>query len=213
MSEKKDNSSKQVLLSVLGVAILVVAVVGVSFAAFTFVGTGQKENTVSTGAITMTYSENSDGITLTDAMPMTDDAGKALIDTKNEAGEYTTKNTFRFSVGATVTGNTSIAYEIAAIKKEIADNALGNNDVKLYLASVAGETETQVKAPSHYTPIAAATEVGTPEGAMILAEGTITSTQTTNYVLKMWLDKDYQIVNGAPSKSFTVTLNVYGKAA
>lgn len=213
MSEKKDNSSKQVLLSVLGVAILVVAVVGVSFAAFTFVGTGTKENTVSTGAITMTYSENSDGITLTDAMPMTDEAGKALVDTKNESGEYTTKNTFRFSVGATVTGTTSIAYEIAAIKKEIAENALENNDVKLYLASVAGETETAVKEPAHYTPIDTATEVGTPEGAMILASGTITSTQTTNYVLKMWLDKDYQIVNGAPSKSFTVTLNVYGKAA
>ncbi len=213
MSERKDNSSKQVLLSVLGVAILVVAVVGVSFAAFTFVGTGTKENTVSTGAITMTYSENSDGITLTDAMPMTDEAGKALVDTKNEAGEYTTKNTFRFSVGATVTGTTSIAYEIAAIKKEIAENALGNNDVKLYLASVAGETETAVKEPTHYTPIADATEVGTPAGAMILTSGTITSTQTTNYVLKMWLDKDYQIVNGEPSKSFTVTLNVYGKAA
>ena len=32
----KDNNSKQVLLSVLGVAILVVAVVGVSFAAFSY---------------------------------------------------------------------------------------------------------------------------------------------------------------------------------
>ena len=32
----KENNSKQVLLSVLGVAILVVAVVGVSFAAFSY---------------------------------------------------------------------------------------------------------------------------------------------------------------------------------
>ena len=54
---KEDNNSKQVLLSVLGVAILVVAVVGVSFAAFTFSQTGQKVNTISTGTITMSYSE------------------------------------------------------------------------------------------------------------------------------------------------------------
>ena len=53
----RDNSSKQILLSVLGVAILVVAVVGVSFAAFTFTGTGTKENRITTGTISMTYSE------------------------------------------------------------------------------------------------------------------------------------------------------------
>ena len=38
----KDNNSKQVLLSVLGVAILVVAVVGVSFAAFSYSQAGEK---------------------------------------------------------------------------------------------------------------------------------------------------------------------------
>ena len=37
-----NNSSKQILLSVLGVAILVVAVVGISFAAFSYSKTGGK---------------------------------------------------------------------------------------------------------------------------------------------------------------------------
>ena len=74
----KDNNSKQVLLSVLGVAILVVAVVGVSFAAFTFSQTGNVENTITTGTISMTYTEPENGINLTNAMPMTDDSGKVL---------------------------------------------------------------------------------------------------------------------------------------
>ena len=65
----KDNSSKQILLSVLWVAILVVAVVGVSFAAFTFTGTGTKENRISTGTISMTYSEDTNGIFITNALP------------------------------------------------------------------------------------------------------------------------------------------------
>ena len=46
----QSNSSKQVLLSVIGVAILVVAVVGVSFAFFNYTRTGQ-QNTVRTGQI------------------------------------------------------------------------------------------------------------------------------------------------------------------
>ena len=41
-----NNSSKQILLSVLGVAILVVAVVGISFAAFSYSKTGTVENTI-----------------------------------------------------------------------------------------------------------------------------------------------------------------------
>ena len=45
-----SNSSKQILLSVIGVAILVVAVVGVSFAFFNYTRTGA-ENTVRTGTI------------------------------------------------------------------------------------------------------------------------------------------------------------------
>ena len=46
----QSNSSKQVLLSVIGVAILVVAVVGVSFAFFNYTRTGPA-NTVGTGEI------------------------------------------------------------------------------------------------------------------------------------------------------------------
>ena len=46
----QSNSSKQVLLSVIGVAILVVAVVGVSFAFFNYTRTGNP-NTVRTGTI------------------------------------------------------------------------------------------------------------------------------------------------------------------
>ena len=51
----QSNNSKQVLLSVIGVAILVVAVVGVSFAFFNYTRTGG-ENTVRTGQINFTSS-------------------------------------------------------------------------------------------------------------------------------------------------------------
>lgn len=64
-----DNSkqSKQVLLSVIGVAILVVAVVGVSFAFFNYTRTGA-QNTVSTGYIKFN-SEQTGAMAITNAFP------------------------------------------------------------------------------------------------------------------------------------------------
>lgn len=53
----QSNSSKQVLLSVIGVAILVVAVVGVSFAFFNYTRSGQV-NTVETGKIYFNSEQN-----------------------------------------------------------------------------------------------------------------------------------------------------------
>ena len=92
----KDNNSKQVLLSVLGVAILVVAVVGVSFAAFSYSKTGEKVNTITTGTITMSYTDVTNGINIQNAMPMSDEQGKTLT------GE---NNVFDFNVSATISGS------------------------------------------------------------------------------------------------------------
>ncbi len=202
MEKENKSSSKQILLSVLAIAILIVAVVGVSFAAFTFVGEGTRENTISTGTISMTYNEETDGISITNAMPMDDVAGVAQ--TADEA-------VFEFTVGATISGNATIAYEISAIKKNVGPTTLEDDEVKLYLATVASSIETQVMAPSNFTPIAVATATGTPVGGMILTSGNFTATQSTDYVLKMWIDENY--VTGGSAETFTVTVNVYGKAA
>lgn len=56
-----NNSSKQILLSVIGVAILVIAVVGVSFAFFSYVG-DETTNTVDTG--TILFGTSSQNVTL-----------------------------------------------------------------------------------------------------------------------------------------------------
>ena len=64
-----NNSSKQVLLSVIGVAILVVAVVGVSFAFFSYVYNGDTANEINTGTIVFTASD--DTFALTNVFPTT----------------------------------------------------------------------------------------------------------------------------------------------
>ena len=52
------NNKRQLLLSIGLVLILVLMIVGISYAAFQFTGTGKKENTITTGAITMKYEES-----------------------------------------------------------------------------------------------------------------------------------------------------------
>ncbi len=160
----KENNSKQVLLSVLGVAILVVAVVGVSFAAFSYSKKGEKVNTITTGTITMSYSETTNGINLTNALPMSDGVGKAL----SEEEQY-----FDFTVSANITGTTTINYAITASKEE--ESTLPDTAVKVYLTDMDGTADTQILAPtkvSGLTPTTGSEPSGTPSGQFILHTGT-----------------------------------------
>lgn len=212
-----NNSSKQVLLSVLGVAILVVAVVGVSFAAFTWSSTDTTENKLATGTITMTYTANTNGINITNAMPTTDDAGIALKDTTDGANNQT----FKFTVGATISGNTTINYDIGLAKNTITENALTDSDVHMYLASVAGDVETAVKTASTvdakgvftFAQNGAESTNGVPATSMTIATGSFTATGTQQYILKMWLNENYQFNSGDAVKTYSVTVNAYAKAA
>ena len=69
----EKNDSKEILFSILGIFILVILVIGISFAAFSFSQTGEKTNTITTGTISMTYSEQDNGINLVNALPITDE--------------------------------------------------------------------------------------------------------------------------------------------
>lgn len=206
-----NNSSKQILLSVLGVAILVVAVVGISFAAFSYSKTGEVSNTITTGTITMTYTEPTNGISLTDALPITDDAGKAL---KGDG------KTFDFTVGATVAGTTTINYAITAVKDATSD--LPDTGVKVYLTSTSGETETAVLGPklvSQLDKTVAKNDAGAPAAQYVLKTGTYTATGTDNYRLRMWVDSNYGQQTGnanttefAAQHKYILKVNVYGAA-
>ena len=215
----KDNNSKQVLLSVLGVAILVVAVVGVSFAAFTFSQTGKVVNQITTGTISMSYSEPENGITLTNAMPTDDTTGKAL----SGAG-----NTFDFTVSATISGSgkTTINYAITAVTEP--DTLLTDEYVKVYLTNSSDTATTNftggAKKVSALTKTSSDAS-GAPDGQFILDSGTFDANRTDQYKLRMWVSDDYPIdqqnvdpdgegEQEAPGgQTYTLRVNVYGAAA
>ena len=199
------DKKKQLLLSIGLVLMLVLMIVGISYAAFKFVGAGKKLNTITTGAITMEYEESTNTISMTGALPTTDATGKVRL----TAGEY-----FDFTIKSNIQGNANINWEIAAedITASSAKKMDGKN-IKLYLTKLDSTgAETQVMAPKVYNATTSAnTKTGRPSGVMSLATGTMSASETTNYRLRMYVDEDYNPQGDGGGLSFSVKINAYGK--
>ena len=199
------DKKRQLLLSIGLVLILVLMIVGISYAAFKFTGEGKKPNTITTGAITMEYTESTNTISMTGALPTTDATGKVRL----TAGEY-----FDFTIKSNIQGNANINWEIAAedITPSSAKKMDGKN-IKLYLTKLDSTgAETQVMAPKVYSASTSAnTKTGRPSGVMSLATGTMSASETTNYRLRMYVDEDYNPQGDGGGLSFSVKINAYGK--
>ena len=198
------EKKKQLLLSIGLVLILVLMIVGISYAAFKFVGEGKKLNTITTGAITMEYEESTNTISMTGALPTTDATGKVRL----TAGEY-----FDFTIKSNIQGNANINWEIAAEDITASSKKIDGKNIKLYLTKLDSTgAETQVMAPKVYNASTSAnTKTGRPSGVMSLATGTMSTSETTNYRLRMYVDEDYNPQGDGGGLSFSVKINAYGK--
>ena len=199
------EEKKRLLLSIGLVLILVLMIVGISYATFKFTGLGKRENTITTGAITMEYTESTNTISMTGALPTTDATGKVRL----TAGEY-----FDFTIKSSIQGNANINWEIAA--EDITASSVKKMDgknIKLYLTKLdSAGAETQVMAPKVYNASTSAnTKTGRPSGVMSLATGTMSASETTNYRLRMYVDEDYNPQGDGGGLSFSVKINAYGK--
>ena len=200
------NNKKQLLLSIGLVLVLVLMIVGISYAAFKFTGLGKKENTITTGAITMKYTESTNTISMNNALPTTDATGK----TRKNTGEY-----FDFTVKSSIAGNTDINYEIAA--KEETGNTFSGSNIKYYLTTVdsAGK-ETEVMAPrTYYEEPSGNVYTGRPSDMMSLFVGNLNQQgdTTINYRLRLWVDENYNPQNDNGGLTYKVRVNVYGQTS
>ncbi len=198
------NNKKQLLLSIGLVLVLVLMIVGISYAAFKFVGLGTKPNTITTGAITMEYTESTNTISMNNALPTTDATGKVRL----TAGEY-----FDFTLSGTIKGSENINWEIAAEDVTTATKKIDGKYIKLYLTSLdENNNETEVMAPTVYT--AESTEntyTGRPTNMMSLAKGTTSTSFSTKYRLRMYVDESYNPQGDGGNLAFSIKINAYGK--
>lgn len=191
----ENNNSKQAVLSIVGIAILVIAVVGVSFAFFTYSRTGSENNIITTGSITFELKPGGDDgkthptITGQDSFPKDKDTGKT--DPKNETD---------FNVSGTLPdGASDVKYVVYAIKGEKPEaevpsgaeewEELPEDAIMMWLevdkatgGTVNNSYETEAVAQKF-------ADIGGGVMGFKLAEGTITAGQEIShkYKLHMWI--------------------------
>ena len=186
--------------------LLLVFLIGISYATFVYSGIGQKTNAITTGAISMTYTESTNSIALSNALPTTDATGKK----RKNTGEY-----FDFTVKSSIKGNTDINYEIAA--KEENGNTFSGKNIKYYLTKVNSDgTETEVMAPrTYYEEPSGNVYTGRPSDMMSLFVGNLNQEgdTTINYRLRLWVDENYNPQNDNGGLTYKVKVNVYGQTS
>lgn len=201
----ENSLSRQILLSILGIAILIVAVVGVSYAVFTSTISGEKINTLSSGTISMSYVEATNGISMVNAMPISDSEGKKL------SGD---NNTFDFVVSTTIAGKTTVNYEIVAEKIISDKEMLNDNDVRIYLERQVGDSYVPVLSGDVLSFVSNEEETDDLAPKMTLYRGSFTNESSKKsefserFRLRMWLSEE-AIIDDI-SRSFQIRINVNG---
>ena len=195
------NTKKEIIIIGL-MLLLVIALIGVSYAAFRFMGEGTKLNTITTGSITMSYTESDNTIILTGALPTTDETGKKRLN----PGEY-----FDFTVSSTIVGDVNINYEISA--KEVGEGTIDGKYIKLYLTRIRDDgTEEELMAPEVYNEEASSNDyTGRPANEMSLYTSSMNSSESNTYRLRMYVDESYNPQDDGGGLTFSVQVNVYGK--
>ena len=192
MFKKKEN-----IIIIVVLVVMVIAIIGVSYAAFNFSGLGSKVNSITTGSITMTYTETDNVINLEGALPTTDKTGKSLSD-------Y-----FEFTVSSNIVGDVNINYDISA-KKE--SGTLDNQYIKLYLTRVTASGEEELMTPETYNEETSSNSyTGRPANEMSLYTSSMNSSESNTYRLRMYVDESYNPQGDGGGKTFSVRVNVYGQ--
>ena len=182
---------KQNIIMGISFVLLFVMVIGVSYAAYKFSAAGTKENVISTGTISMSYSQNS-FIDLKHTYPKTD---TYAIATKED------KSSMEFSVSMETSGTKQINYVLALTEIE-EGTTLKSDKVKIYLEKE-GKVVNNFETNKGKTIDSFKNKYieGLIDSYAIYQDILTTSNKTHHYVLTAWIDESYIL----PVKNETTT--------
>ena len=195
-----DNTlSRQILLSILGLALIIVAIVGVSYAVMI-----DSSNGVISNEAFIDNNDDQNGIFLDNTLPISDSVGKIY-------DKY-----FDFDVVSLVSSATIVEYEISLEK--VLDNSmtLSNNEVKFYLEKLVSNKFTMVNEPQNFFEIGMDSALGTSANNMIIYHGSFVNNTSEkrsfkeSFRLRCWVD-DKTIINSY-AKSFKTVVKIHSKA-
>ena len=154
---KNKKNTKRLIISIV---ILLILVIGIAYAAFSYAGVGQKTNVVTLGSLKLTLSEG-DAVNLEDSYPLSDSQGLAL-------------NGYSFTLQNTGTADVDYAIYLDTV-------AISSPDVKLADSYLKYSLTKNGSASS----AAYLNTLGTGT-SRVLDQGTINSGANNTYILKLW---------------------------
>ena len=199
----ENYDSKNILLSVLGIAILLIALVGFSYAIFTFTYNSSQHNVLTTGAIRMAYIEGlTNVIDIKKAIPIRDEIGVLQ------------KDYFDFQVSSKITGKTKINYQVIVrnITNEVKSDkkSLDPSKIKIYLEKENGSIYETVKGPIKFSDLTGTTDDLENNKILYIGQfsndGFGTIEESTKFKLRMWLDEDAEL--DANQKIFKIKVDI-----
>ena len=221
----EEKNSKKVFLSVLGVAILIVAVVGISFAVFSFTNTTgtRGENTITTGVVTMSYAEPANGILLNNALPITDAQAMQMTSVTSENNAQV--EVFQFNVTVTANGTITVPYEINIEKLAAANDKtlLDDNEVRIALTkgtTLGDENEVVVEAAQgmdqllvsgNQSTLRSGTYTIHDESDIFTAGTTAPANSNITYNLRMWVASTAEAQNFLSTDQYRIKVHVDSK--
>lgn len=199
----EKSLSRQILLAVLGLALLIVAFVGVSYAIRVTAVNDSYSGLYDNNSVSISFINSENNIIECKALSISDERGKKLTD----------DNVFDFSVKSTLAPFTTLDYVVVAEKVE-SDIDLDYNNVKLYLEKLIDGN--YVPASITDIPITfSSNRFGSRENSVSLEFASIQNISSKdkmfndNYRLRVWLS-DNTIIDDY-DKNFQIKVSVFEK--
>jgi len=184
--------SNETLLSIIGIFVLIILVVGITYAGFSKTSSSGN-NSISSGTITMSFQEPSNNVVITNAMPT--------------SNGYNNTTHFDFSVSGSAKAALTMAYEISITEK--AGNTINPDYVMIGL-----KKNGTIVYPNGIS-VSFLRSSSIRNGSKVLIKDYLTLVQsgsnytaTDNYQLFLWLREDYEMPNDGSTESYSVTVNV-----
>lgn len=198
----ENRESKEILLSIFGIALLILAVAGISYAIFLFSKEGRTVNSILTGSIEMSFIESETNVIhIHNAMPVSDVVGMVQND-------Y-----FDFSIEANLAGNSTVFYEINAKEEEV-ENKIDSSKIKFYLEKKTTSSYQEVLKPTNFIINQKNSSINNSMNipSMLLYQGKLTNNLSgkrkiyEKYRLRVWIDEKSPIE--LTTKNFKFRINV-----
>ena len=182
----KKNTKISLLVG--GIAVVLIGVIGITYAFFSTGGKQETANTFTSGCLNISLTDASASINLNNIYPITDIEG---LD--GTSYDFTITNTC----------NTDANYEINLESLNEVSNSLSADYIKVALSSdTVGNVISILSDNTSVTP-----EIDNAYEAYNLYTGTLKASETKTYHLKLWLDYD-ATVEQAANKVYQSKINV-----